>query len=324
MLLYIARRLLHGIAVVVAVAFFAYGGIRILKHYDPQWRASPWGSGPWASGTWHDVTQTLLHLNPGVSCMYTGCPKLHDLWARGLFIDLSLLGGALLFGSLGGVFLGRWCAAHRGSLVARGSEAVAMFFYCAPPYAVAYGALMLFDPFFGVLPLPVLIDAQRFGKPVPDATHYFAGMLLPWLICAAPVAAASLRLTVGLTTEAVREDYVRTALAKGLSDEQAIRIHASPPSRVAVASYIGAAIPTIVLNVVLVEVVFALPGFFAHTWRAFGKAQGYIPEGMSDPHDYPTLQAIAVWACVLIVLTSIIADIAVNALDPRVRAAGHA
>jgi peptide/nickel transport system permease protein len=82
------------------------------------------------------------------------------------------------------------------------------------------------------------------------------------------VAAASLRPTVALTAEALDEDYVRTALAKGLTRPLAIRRHASPVARVAVASYIGAAIPTIVLNVVLVEFVFTLPGFFRHTWRA--------------------------------------------------------
>jgi peptide/nickel transport system permease protein len=195
-----------------------------------------------------------------------------------------------------------------------------MLFYCAPPYVVGYLALLAFDPYFGVLPLPFLIDAQRFGKPFPDAPHYFAGMLLPWMICAAPVAAAALRLTVGLTVEAMHEDYVRTALAKGLSRERAIRRHASPQSRIAVASYIGVVIPTIVLNIVLVEFVFALPGFFAHTWRALGKSRGYIPE-LGDPHDYPTLQAIAIWGAVLIVIVGIASDIAVTALDPRVRTA---
>jgi peptide/nickel transport system permease protein len=319
MLLYVARRLLYGVGVVVATAFFAYGGMRFLKPNYPTWRGEPWGS-----GTWHDVTQTLLHLNAGESCMYTGCPKLHDLWTRGLFIDVTLLGGALLLGGLSGVAAGRWCASHRGSVVARGLEALAMLGYCAPPYLVGYLALMAFDPYFGVLPLPVLIDAQRFGEPFPDAPHYFAGMLLPWLVCAAPVAAASLRLTLGLTAEAMDEDYVRTALAKGLSPARAIRRHATPGSRVAVASYIGAAIPTIVLNVVLVEFVFALPGFFAHTWRAFGKAPGYPPPETQDPHDYPTLQAIAVWASVLIVVVSIAADLLVNALDPRIRASGRA
>ena len=57
---------------------------------------------------------------------------------------------------------------------------------------------------------------------------------------------------------------------------------------------------------------------------AFGKAQGFLPDGFSPPVDYPTLQAVGVWAAVLIVLVGIIADLAITALDPRVRAAGRA
>jgi peptide/nickel transport system permease protein len=131
-------------------------------------------------------------------------------------------------------------------------------------------------------------------------------------------------LTVALTAEAFGEDYVRTALAKGLARPLAIRRHAAPASRVAVASYIGAAIPTIVLNVVLVEFVFTLPGFFRHTWRAFGKSAGFVPDLGAPPVDYPTLQAVGVWASALIVVVGIVADIAITALDPRVRAAGRA
>ena len=319
MLVYLVRRLFYGALVVVATAVFAYGGMRALRPDTPAYQGTPL-----LTGTWDDVTGALLHLDFGVTCMYSGCPRLHDLWIRGMFIDLSLLFGGLLIGAVSGYVIGRWCAAHRGSVVARATEAVAMVLYCSPPYVLGFLLLLAFDPFFGVMPLSFLIDPNRFGKPFPDLQHYLRGMILPWLVCAGPIAAASLRLTVALTAEAFGEDYVRTALAKGLPRPLAIRRHAAPVSRVAVASYVGAAIPTIVLNVVLVEFVFTLPGFFRHTWRAFGKAQGFLPDGFAPPVDYPTLQLVGVWAAVLIVLVGIIADVAITALDPRVRAAGRA
>src|SRR5512135_93991 len=107
MVVYVARRLLHGCAVVVATAFFAYGGMRFLKPDNPAWRDIPWGT-----YTWHQMDQALLHFNPGVSCMYAGCPKLRDLFMRGVFIDVTLLAGALVFGVIAGALLGRWCASH--------------------------------------------------------------------------------------------------------------------------------------------------------------------------------------------------------------------
>jgi ABC-type dipeptide/oligopeptide/nickel transport system permease component len=74
----------------------------------------------------------------------------------------------------------------------------------------------------------------------------------------------------------------------------------------------------IVLNMVLIEFVFSVPGFLRHTMRAFGKAPGYPPGT-----DYAVLQAVGVWAAVLIVAVGLLADLAVTALDPRIRASGR-
>ena len=101
---------------------------------------------------------------------------------------------------------------------------------------------------------------------------------------------------------------MRTALAKGLSHRAAISRHAGPAAYASVASWVGSAVPFVVLNMVLVEFVFSVPGFFRHTWRAFGKAPGY-PPGI----DYPTLQAIGLWAAVSIVVVGLLADLALAA-----------
>jgi peptide/nickel transport system permease protein len=75
-------------------------------------------------------------------------------------------------------------------------------------------------------------------------------------------------------------------------------------------------IPAVVTNLVLVEWVFAIPGFFRHTKRALAQA---TPPTI----DVPTLQALALWAAVLIVVMSAVADIALVKIDPRLRASGR-
>jgi peptide/nickel transport system permease protein len=125
-------------------------------------------------------------------------------------------------------------------------------------------------------------------------------------------------MTLGALTEAAGEDWVRTARAKGVGEHDAIRVHARPAAYVVVSSYVGSTVPLLVTNMVLVEAVFSVPGFFVHTRRALGKAPGY-PPGI-DP---PLLQALAVWAAVLIVVVGIIADVALVAADPRIRARGR-
>jgi peptide/nickel transport system permease protein len=78
---------------------------------------------------------------------------------------------------------------------------------------------------------------------------------------------------------------------------------------------VSVTIPAVVTNLVLVEWVFSIPGFFRHTKRALAQAE-------PPTIDVPTLQALALWASVLIVVISALADIALVRIDPRLRATG--
>ncbi len=69
---------------------------------------------------------------------------------------------------------------------------------------------------------------------------------------------------------------------------------------------------------VLVEYVFFVPGFFGQTKRALGQ----VPE-LPPGFDIPMIQALALWAAVLIVVVSALADVVLVLLDPRVRATGQ-
>jgi peptide/nickel transport system permease protein len=143
-------------------------------------------------------------------------------------------------------------------------------------------------------------------------------MLMPWLVVGAPLAAAVLRLTLAISLDTMGEPYVRTAWAKGLARKNVVRRHAAPGAYLSIASLFGASAPIMVTNMVLVEYVFSVPGFFRHTRRALGQAPGWPPSV-----DHPTLQALALWASVLIVALSLLGDLAIVRLDPRIRAAGR-
>jgi peptide/nickel transport system permease protein len=120
------------------------------------------------------------------------------------------------------------------------------------------------------------------------------------------------------------EDYVRTATAKGLRHATVVRRHAGPPTYVSVASLLGASGPLIVTNMVLVEFVFGVPGFFRHLKRALGQAPAWgISSQAGVPIiDIPMLQALALWAAVLIVALGLLSDLAIMRIDPRIRTSG--
>jgi ABC-type dipeptide/oligopeptide/nickel transport system permease component len=72
-----------------------------------------------------------------------------------------------------------------------------------------------------------------------------------------------------------------------------------------------------VINLVLVEHVFSVPGFFQRTWRATGHTDN--PDWVFI--DYPTLTGLAVWGSIFVVVLSFAMDVVILRLDPRVRAA---
>lgn len=200
-----------------------------------------------------------------------------------------------------------------------------MVAYCAPVYVVGLALLLLFTPTFGRLQLPLFFEPDTYRPLLQSPWDWFRSLLFPWLILSAPLAAACLRLTLAIVVENLYEHHVRTGWAKGLTRKAVVRRHAAPSAYAGIASLAGATVPALVTNLVLVEFVFSVPGFFRHTKRALGQAMGYA----GDPRlhllhpDVPMLQALALWAAVLIVLMSIVSDVALARLDPRVGASGR-
>jgi peptide/nickel transport system permease protein len=303
---FLVRRLLWAAATIVLTACFAYGLIRLL-------RPETYGYGEnLFVGTWHDVDRAVFHLT-------LGDPELREMWLEGFWADVFMVAGgavaAVLFGVAGGV----WCASRPRSPAARAVESAAMLFLCTPPYVLALGLLLLFEPTFGFVKLPLFFDVHSYRPPLEDPWAFVRSMLVPWLCVGAPLGAAILRLTAGLTIDSMGEHWVRTARAKGLPRKRVVRRHAAPSSFATVASLFGASAPILVTNVVLVEVIFSVPGFFRHLRRALAQNVG----GDDKVIDIPTIQAISIWAAVMIVVLSLIGDLAIARLDPRIRAGGR-
>ena len=236
-----------------------------------------------------------------------------------------LLAGGVAFAIAFGVLGGLWCASRRRSRSARALEWVATVLYCAPVYVVGFGLLLLFAPAYGLVELPYFFDIGSYAPPLENPWDFLRSMILPWIVVGAPLGAAILRLTLALAVDTMGEDYVRTAAAKGVPHATVVRRHAGPPTYVSVASLLGASAPFMITNMVLVEFVFTIPGFFRHLKRALGQAPGWgISTQAGVPIiDIPTLQALALWASVLIVAVGLLADLAIMRLDPRIRTSGR-
>jgi peptide/nickel transport system permease protein len=312
------RRLVLAALTLVGVAFVTYGMLRVL-------RPDRFPGSSVLGGTLDDVERGFVHFDWGVACGWPGCPPVRTMFASGFAVDLWLIGGALVIGVTAGLGGAMWCARRPRSRRARAAEAVASALYCTPVYVIGMSALLLFNPIFGIVGIPAFFDAKAvWAEPWEDPWVFLNTLAVPWLVLAAPLAAMCLRLALAVLREEVDADHVRTAYAKGVSPRRVMSRHVAPAAYAETASFVGVSIPLIVINLILVEKVFGVPGFFTNMYQAIGHAEGHAANrrAAGPPIDYAMVQAISMWAALLIVLLGIAVDVVLVRLDPRIRESG--
>jgi peptide/nickel transport system permease protein len=303
----------EGIGVVAITAAFAFA--------IPRWaRPDLYPDETGLGGVVHAMGRAFFRLDFGVACGWPGCPSVHEMWSRGYAADIWMLFGTVAIGIGAGFALGVWCAGRAGSRRARLVETAATLLYCAPVYVTGWAVLLLFHGSFGAFPLPYFFDALPvWASPFQAPWDWFRTMLVPWLVAAAPLAAMCLRLVVAMIRERLHSDPVRTAIAKGVPHKRVLRRHAGPFAYASTASLVGVSAPVVVINLILVERLFSVPGFFLHTWRATGHTD--MPGRRPAFIDYEMLTGIAVWGALFVVVLSFAMDFALSRLDPLVRTA---
>ena len=252
------------------------------------------------------LDRAFLHFDLGHS-WERNQPAVADMLRQGLPADLWLLFGGLAFGILTGVTAGAFVGARPRSTAARVIETAAMFCLCAPVYVVGLSLLLLFGAgiaFTGVGFMPL--------KYVPfseDPMGWFGSMITPWIVLGLPLAAMCERMMNSSMRETLHEEFVRTALAKGISRRRMLRRHAVPAAVAPVFTLAGVTVPVMVTNMVLVELTFSVPGIFLGVRYSMQQA------------DFPVIQGTVIEAAFLVAIASLVVDVALAWLDPRTRTA---
>jgi peptide/nickel transport system permease protein len=167
--------------------------------------------------------------------------------------------------------------------------------------------------FTGVLILSLLVRVFRYLPPLEysaltdDPAENLKQLIWPALAQAYYISAPIMRLTRSQMLEVVRQDYVRTAFAKGLSTRAVIYRHALRNSLLPVVTFIGWWGGRLLGGLVIMEIIFAVPGM----GTALLQAVSY--------RDYPTVQAIVFVMAVIFLALNLIVDLLYAWLDPRIR-----
>jgi peptide/nickel transport system permease protein len=144
----------------------------------------------------------------------------------------------------------------------------------------------------------------EFGR---DPVGHVLQMLLPALVLGIAAAAALMRLTRGMLLEVLRQDYVRTAWAKGLAERTIVVKHALRNAVIPVVTLLGTQLPQILGGTVVIETIFGLPGMSRFLFDAINQ------------RDYPVIQGVNLLIVTVVVIVNLAVDALYAALDPRIR-----
>ena len=208
-----------------------------------------------------------------------------------------------------GMLLGLSAGAYVGSRPrargARVTETVSMVFLCAPVYVVGLSLLLLFGAGIAVTGIGFIpLEYVPFEE---SPVRWLGSMIVPWIVVGLPLAAVCERMMNSSMREVLHEEFIRTALAKGITNRRMLRRHAVPAAAAPVLTVAGVSVPVMVTNMVLVELTFSIPGVF-QTFRS-----------SMDNEDYPVIMGIVISAAVLVALGSLLVDLALAWLDPKIR-----
>ena len=206
-----------------------------------------------------------------------------------------------------GIALGVFQAVRQGTAVDSVASVGALFFYSMPAFWLAL-VLQLIAPSLG-LPISGMNDAVMvdFMSPVERALDTARHLVLPGLAMGVASAAGVARYMRSSLLEVIRQDYIRTARAKGLSERVVIGRHALRNALLPIITLVGLSLPFLVGGSILVETVFAWPGM------------GKLIIDAIQQQDTPLIIACFLLFAVVVALGNLLADAAYAVVDPRIR-----
>lgn len=231
--------------------------------------------------------------------MITNRPIGDQIWA--LFpYTFNLAISSMLIGAIIGIPLGVWAAIRKNTAVDYLSRIIALAGFSFPAFYLGVLLLLVFSVELGWFPI---IHQVRTGS----MTEHFYKLILPASSLGLIQASYVTRLTRSSMLEALNEDYVRTAFAKGLRPKNVYFKHVLKNIMIPVITAIGLYTGTILGGAILTETVFNRPGM------------GKLLVGAINQRDYTTIQSGLMVFAFIVVIVNLIVDLTYSLFDPKVK-----
>jgi len=209
-----------------------------------------------------------------------------------------------------GLLLGLVSAAWRGRWPDRAVMVAGLLLYGMPAFWIGLMAILLLSFKAGLFPAASLqsVGAEQWS-PLLRWLDRLWHLALPAAVLGLASAAAMTRFVRAGLLAALSEEFVRAARARGLSDSRVLVTHALRNALIPVVNLVGLSLPVLLSGSLVVEVVFAWPGMGRLTYDAI------------HAHDPAVVLATVLLSTLFVLLGSLLADLAMVAVDPRIRLA---
>ncbi len=315
MALFIVRRLLQAIVVLLLVTLISFALLRsipgnvaaavmgpnvyrdpaAIKLFDDTYGFNkPWYNQYllWLSHLVQGNLGYSWNLNQSVASLLT-----QRILKTGILVGISLVLAVLI-----AVPIGMVQAVRRNKAIDHFFNGFSTVFYAMPSFLLGLLLIYIFAIKFPIFPAEA---PQGLGIGVIFAN--FNAMILPIATLTLITIALFSRYSRSAVLDNLTEDYVRTAKAKGAGERRILFRHVLRNSLIPVATLLGLSFPGVISGALIIEEVFNYPGM------------GLLFFQQAQKQDYPTLLGVIVVVSVATVIGSLLADIAYAALDPRVR-----
>jgi peptide/nickel transport system permease protein len=315
---YIIRRLLWMIVLLFLVSLLTFVIFYLLPSADPALLRAGHQPNPalvaqirhnlgldkaWYVQYFDYMKRLVLHFDFGYS--YQSTVSVKSLIFSRLPATISLTIGAAVVWLLIGISVGTISAVRRRSLFDRAAMGGALVAISAPVYWLGLLSLFLFANDIGKV--HIFPGAGSYVPLTQDPIKWLTSLILPWFVLAASFAAIYARLLRANLIDAMSEDYIRTARAKGLPERRVVLRHGIRAAITPIVTAAGLDIGVLLGGAILTETVFNIPGI------------GRLAYDSILNGDLPMIQGTVLIGAFFIVMANLIVDVGYAFIDPRVR-----
>lgn len=220
---------------------------------------------------------------------------------------LLLGGSALLLSFIIAIPVGAISALRRYSILDYAVSTLSLVGISIPIFWVALLFIQIFSIQAGLFPSSGMRNMRAQYTGVEHTLNVLHHLILPTIVLALAQIASWSRYQRSALLDVLGQDYIRTARSKGLAERRVIMLHALRNSLIPMITLVGISVPSVVTGAFITETIFSWPGI------------GRLGVDAVDGRDYPVIMAVTMLSALLILVASLLADIAYVWADPRIR-----